>query len=259
MGATTPGAYSLVVRALDAAGNELLRSSARSFVLGSAPFVDVSEPLTGLEYAAPAVINVKGRATTSTAEPAFPGLDRVEVYLGATLVSSNARVGASNDFSATLTDVPVGVHDIRVRAYALDGSHTDEIRRVRVLAADDDDRLRIASPVEGEQIQGPRDVYFKVGGVAGRWDQLAEVNVLGTGTGGWHFDGSIIPGGLRDWMSVDLTRVGPWSVWATAKTQQGGMRYSQKVGFNFYNRSIAIWDSSSLELELTHIGGRVLV
>ncbi|OGB95057.1 MAG: hypothetical protein A3G82_07580 [Burkholderiales bacterium RIFCSPLOWO2_12_FULL_67_210] len=234
------GAYSVIARALDAAGNELARSPARHFSRATAPRLTVSEPTDLTEYAVPAKIAVRGITQAYTHIPGVPALDRVEIYLGQTLVTANARVGGTSQFAATLTDLPEGIHDIRIRAIATDGAATEAVRRVRVLAPSDPARLYISEPTEGDQLPQSGNTVV-VGGLLAQWNDLASVRMEGVGPSST-FSGEFFRG--SDYRNLSPMLAGSWRVRAIATTNQGAIRVTEWVNFTVYRRSIQISGSS---------------
>ncbi len=237
----SPGQYSVVIGAFNEAGEEIARSPARSFSRSSAPALSVSAPENNLELAAPAAVNVAGTAQLPTGVAGFPLLDRVEIYLGQTLVSANARVSGTSEFAFTLTDVPEGNHEIRIRAISTDGAAAEQVRFVRVLAPSDPGRLYISYPTEGAQLQQSGN-FVTVGGLLAQWNDLASARMEGVGPSS-SFSGAFSRG--DNYRALGALLAGNWRVRAIATTNQGATRVTEWVNFTVYRRSIEILGAHS--------------
>lgn len=239
-----PGEHTFVAVAFDGAGNELARSSARTYTVTALTSMDLREPAVGLEVPGPASLEVSGRVFRMNGTQV--GLSRVEVYVGAELVVPNAQT-TSDNFSAQLTELPIGVHDIRVRAVAADGSMEEEHRRVRVVHPSDPHLLRISEPFAGEYVQ-VNNIYGEgysviVDGYTEQRQDLAQAwlegrpnRLIGNTNSGLAYVNERL-----NWIDVlpsSIPQGQTNNVRVVATTNQGVQRASAWVNYHLYERRI---------------------
>ncbi len=243
-----PGEHRFVAVAFDAAGNELIRSAQRSYTVPVISSVELTEPAIGLELAGPANVSISGRVSLSPEVPAS-ALSHVDVYLGNALAFSNVSLDSYGRFASQLTQLPLGIHDIRVRVVLNDGSFSEVLRRVRILDAADPYLLRISGPAEGAQVLVNSTIgtgyVVAVEGYEQQRSDWDAVLLEGRPDG---FYSSNVGGpqiiGRENWVGMSLPGANESALYKSQSarvvgtTRQGAKRVSAWVNYTVYQRRI---------------------
>ena len=256
-----PGEHRFVAVAFDASGNELIRSAQRSYTVPIISSIELTDPAMGLEVAGPANVSIAGRVNLTPGVPAS-ALSHVDVYVGNVLTFSNVSVASDGRFVSQLTQVSLGVHDIRVRVVLSDGSFSEVFRRVRILDASDPYLLRISEPAEGAQVLVNNTIGTGyVVAVEGYEQQRSDWDtVLLEGRPDGFYSNLVGGAQIYDrtsWVSISLPAANESALYraksarVVGTTRQGGQRVSAWVNYTEYQRRLQFqWGQRSFQVRI---------